>query len=160
MCGHVNCPRRSALQRVARRGVEHALHQRRARFTFGARDPHRPGGQLRLAVDIDWFSLRVVRRCGAGNRLTLEQLCRHMTRPALANERMQCNAYAQVELKLKTPWRDGTTHLVMSALELTQRLAAPVPLPRLHVIPSTPDPFPLRASAQRQVSRSGGVPRA
>jgi hypothetical protein len=39
-----------------------------------------------------------------------------------------------VELKLKTPWRDGTTHLVMSPLEFMQRLAALVPRPRLHLI--------------------------
>ena len=47
---------------------------------------------------------------------------------------MQCNAAAQVVLKLKTPWRDGTTHLVMSPLEFMQRLAALVPRPRLHLI--------------------------
>jgi hypothetical protein len=40
----------------------------------------------------------------------------------------------QVELKLKTPWRDGTTHLVMSQLEFMQRLAALIPRPRLHLI--------------------------
>jgi hypothetical protein len=40
----------------------------------------------------------------------------------------------QVELKLKTPLRDGTTHLVMSPLEFMQRLAALVPRPRLHLI--------------------------
>lgn len=40
----------------------------------------------------------------------------------------------QVELKLKTPWRDGTTHLVMSPLEFMHRLAALVPRPRLHLI--------------------------
>jgi len=34
----------------------------------------------------------------------------------------------------KTPWRDGTTHLVMSPLEFMQRLAALVPRPRLHLI--------------------------
>ena len=39
-------------------------------------------------------------------------LCRYITRPALANERVQTNAAGQVVLKLKTPWRDGTTHLV------------------------------------------------
>lgn len=44
------------------------------------------------------------------------------------------NAAGQVELKLKTPWRDGTTHLVMSPLEFMQRLAALVPRPRLHLI--------------------------
>jgi len=39
-----------------------------------------------------------------------------------------------VELKLETPWRDGTTHLVMSPLVFMQRLAALVPRPRLHLI--------------------------
>jgi hypothetical protein len=47
---------------------------------------------------------------------------------------LQLNALGQVELKLKTPWRDGTTHLVMSPLEFMQRLAALVPRPRLHLI--------------------------
>jgi hypothetical protein len=47
---------------------------------------------------------------------------------------VQLNAAEQVELKLKTPWRDRTTHLVMSPLEFMQRLAALVPRPRLHLI--------------------------
>jgi hypothetical protein len=47
---------------------------------------------------------------------------------------MQTNAAGQVVLKLKTAWRDGTTHLVMSPLEFMQRLAALVPRPRLHLI--------------------------
>ena len=37
---------------------------------------------------------------------------------------MQLNAAGQIELKLKTRWRDGTTHLVMSPLEFMQWLAA------------------------------------
>ena len=37
-------------------------------------------------------------------------------------------------LKLKTAWRDGTTHRVVSSLEYMQRLAALVPRPRLHLI--------------------------
>ena len=61
---------------------------------------------------------------GADDRQALEQLCRYITGPALANERVQTNAARQVVLKLKTPWRDGTTHLVMSPLEFMQRLAA------------------------------------
>ena len=73
-------------------------------------------------------------RCAADDRDALEQLCRTITRPALANERVQTNAAGQVVLKLKTAWRDGTTHLVMSPLEFMQRLAALVPRPRLHLI--------------------------
>ena len=37
-------------------------------------------------------------------------------------------------LKLKTPWRNGTTHLVLTPMEFMQRLAALVPRPRLHLI--------------------------
>ena len=59
------------------------------------------------------FSLHAAMRCAADDRQALEQLCRHITRPALANERVQCNAAGQVVLTLKTAWRDGTMHLVM-----------------------------------------------
>ncbi len=37
-------------------------------------------------------------------------------------------------LQLKSAYRDGTTHLVLSPLEFMQRLAARVPRPRLHLI--------------------------
>ena len=87
-----------------------------------------------LCADNNGFSLHAEVRCAANDRQALEQLCRYITRPALANERVQTNAAGQVVLKLKTPWRDGTTHLVMSPLEFMQRLAALVPRPRLHLI--------------------------
>ena len=87
-----------------------------------------------LCADMQGFSLHAAVHCGAGVRQALEQLCRYITRPALANERVQTNAAGQVVLKLKTPWRDGTTHLVLSPLEFMQRLAALVPRPRLHLI--------------------------
>ena len=73
-------------------------------------------------------------RCAANDRQALEQLCRYITRPALANERVQTNAAGQLVLKLKTAWRDGTTHLVMSQVEFMQRLATLVPKFRLHPI--------------------------
>ncbi len=87
-----------------------------------------------MCADMQGFSLHAAVRCSAGDRQALEQLCRYITRPALANVRVQTNAVAQVVLKLKTPWRDGTTHLVMSPLEFMQRLVALVPRPRLHLI--------------------------
>jgi Putative transposase len=87
-----------------------------------------------LCANEQGFSLHAAVRCHANERLKLERLCRYITRPALANERVKINAKGQVELKLKTPWRDGTTHHVMSPLEFMQRLAALVPRPRLHLI--------------------------
>ncbi len=87
-----------------------------------------------LCADIDGFCLHAAVRCGADDRQAVEQLCRYITRPALANERVQTSAAGQVVLKLKTAWRDGTTHLVMSPLAFMQRLAALEPRPRLHLI--------------------------
>jgi hypothetical protein len=46
----------------------------------------------------------------------LEQVCRHITRPALANERRHCNAAGQVVLKRKRAWHDDTTDLVISPM--------------------------------------------
>ena len=61
---------------------------------------------------------------------------------ALANERVQTNAAGQVARKLKTPWRDGTTHLVMSPLEFMQGLAALVPRPLQGASGQRPDSSP------------------
>ena len=89
-----------------------------------------------LCADSNGFSLHAAVRCAADDRDALEQLCRTITRPALANERVQTNAAGQVVLKLKTAWRDGTTHQGTPPLEFMQRLAALVPRPRLHLIAS------------------------
>ena len=93
-------------------------------------------------------------RCGADDRQAVKQLCRSITRPALANERVQTNAAVQVLLKFKTARRGGTTHLVMSPLEFMQRLASLVPRPRLHLILFH---GPWRSPAQRQAAGAGGA---
>ena len=64
------------------------------------------------------LSLHAAVRSGADERQAFEQLCRYITRRALAIERAHCNVARQLALKLKTSWRDGTTHLVMLRLEL------------------------------------------
>ena len=63
------------------------------------------------------FSLHAAVRSGADERQAFEQLCRYITRRALAIERAHCNVARQLALKLKTAWRDGTTHLVVLRLE-------------------------------------------
>ena len=98
--------------------------------------PREASARQLLCADIDGFSLHAAVRVETHDRKRLEQLCRCITRPALSDERIQLNDAGQVEIKLKTPWRDGTTHLVMSPLEVMQMLAALVlvPRPRLHLI--------------------------
>jgi hypothetical protein len=86
-------------------------------------------------VNAHGFGLHAALRCGAHQRKELERLCRYITRPAIANE-LKANRAGQVVLQLKSAYRDGTTHIVISPLEFMQRLAALVPLPRLHLIRS------------------------
>ena len=85
-------------------------------------------------VNQQGFSLHAAVRCAMNQRNKLEQLCRYITRPAIANEQLKRNSAGDVVLQLKSPYRDGTTHIVMSPLEFMQRLAALVPRPRLNLI--------------------------
>ena len=85
-------------------------------------------------VNEQGFSLHAEVCCAAHQRKKLEHLCRYITRPAIANERLTLNRAGEVVLQLKSPYHDGTTHIVMSPLEFLQRLAALVPRPRLHLI--------------------------
>ena len=84
-----------------------------------------------LCAETHGFSLHAAVRCGAHQRKQLERLCRYITRPAIADERLSGNAKGQVVLQLNSPYREGTTSIVMSALEFMQRLAALVPHPEL-----------------------------
>lgn len=51
----------------------------------------------------------------------------------MASERLALSASGQVRYTLKTPYRDGTTDIVLEPRELMARLAALVPLPRMHL---------------------------
>jgi hypothetical protein len=66
-------------------------------------------------------------------REKLERLCRYVSRPPVAVERLALTSSGQVRYALKTPYRDGTTHIVMEPLDLMARLAALVPPPRMHL---------------------------
>ena len=68
------------------------------------------------------------------HRAGLERLIRYATRPPLAAGRLQITDDEQLTFRLKTPWSDGTTHVLLSPLELIEKLAALVPPPRLKLI--------------------------
>ena len=54
--------------------------------------PRQAGFKQSLCADMQGFSLHAAVGCGAEDRKSLEQLCRYITRPALANERVQSAA--------------------------------------------------------------------
>jgi Putative transposase len=67
------------------------------------------GGNFKqtLCADMEGFSCHAAVRCGSDDWQALEQLCRYIARPALANEGVQTYVAGQVvlKLKLKTAWR-------------------------------------------------------
>ena len=71
---------------------------------------------------------------GARSRKGLEGLCRYIMRPPLAKDRLHRLGDGSYELRLKTPWADGTTSLRLTAMEVMERLASLVPPPRAHQV--------------------------
>jgi hypothetical protein len=70
----------------------------------------------------------------AHDRRRLERLCRYVARPPLALDRLEATSDGRLTYRLKTPWRDGTTHVVMERRELLERLAPLIPPPRAHQV--------------------------
>ena len=80
------------------------------------------------------FSLHAATRIAGPDRRGLERLCRYVARPPLASGRLRLLASQRLCFALKTPWSDGTRHLLLSPMELLEKLAALVPPPRLHLL--------------------------
>lgn len=79
------------------------------------------------------FSLHAGVWAGANDRAKLERLCRYIARPAVSNERIELTDCGHVRYTLKTPYRDGTTHVFFDPLDFIARLAALVPKPRVNL---------------------------
>jgi hypothetical protein len=62
----------------------------------------------------------------------LEHLCRYITRPPLATQRLALAPNGRVIYGLKRHWRDGTSAVSFDPLTFIERLAALVPPPRAH----------------------------
>ena len=97
--------------------------------------PRLPGseGDPNGAARAGGFSLHAGIDIEPQQREKLERLCRYVSRPPVAAERLALTSSGQVRYTLKTPYRDGTTHIVLEPLDLMARLAALVPPPRMHL---------------------------
>jgi hypothetical protein len=80
------------------------------------------------------LSLHAAVAVPARDRLRLERLCRYVARPPLANERLEEHPDGRLALRLKTRWRDGTSHILMERSELIDRLVPLIPPPRAHQV--------------------------
>ena len=70
----------------------------------------------------------------APRRDQLERLIRYTARGAVALERLGDDAHGDRIDTCTRPWSDGTTGSTLSPLELLEKLAAVVPVPRVHLV--------------------------
>jgi len=68
------------------------------------------------------------------DRRQLERLCKYITRPPVAQDRLELRPDGRLELTLESVWRDGTRALILEPQDLLVRLVAAVPPPRFHLL--------------------------
>ena len=68
------------------------------------------------------FSLHAGVATKAHERDKLERLCRYIARPAVATKRLSMTRNGAVRYELKTPYSDGTTHVLFEPLDFMYRM--------------------------------------
>ena len=84
-------------------------------------------------AQIDGFSLHAGVFADTHQSDKLERLCRYIARPAISEKRLSLTSTGKVRYELKTPYKDGTSHVFFTPLDLIGKLAALVPPPRLNL---------------------------
>jgi hypothetical protein len=91
-------------------------------------------GSERLRAWSEGFSLHAGVVIAEHDRDALERLCRYGARPAFALERLSWTSDGRISYKLKRPWPDGRTHLVLEPVAFLRRLVGIIPPPRRHLV--------------------------
>ena len=84
-------------------------------------------------ANVAGFSLHAGVATKTNERTKLERLCRYITRPAVSTKRLSMTRNGRVRYELKTPWRNGTTHVIFEPLDFISRLVSLVPRPRVNL---------------------------
>ena len=83
--------------------------------------------------EVSGFSLHAGVATKANERAKLERLCRYITRPPVSTKRLSMTRNGRVRYELKTPWLNGTTHVIFEPLDFISRLVSLVPKPRVNL---------------------------
>ena len=86
------------------------------------------------SANVEGFSLNARVWIWGKDREKLEKLIRYMARGPVATARLTENFPNTLLYKMKTRWRDGTTHVSFSYLDFIARLAALIPPPKMNMI--------------------------
>ena len=83
---------------------------------------------------VDGFSLHANVAVPAGDRTRLERLVQYCARGPIAMERLELLAGGRLLYRFKRAWRDGSTHIVLTPLEMLEKLSALIPSPHAHLV--------------------------
>jgi len=122
----------SVKQRIAF-GERAGQYVRRIGSGFGY-EGERPELTGPRCASVNGFSLHANTQIPAHRRDQLERLIRYTARGAASLERLEEDANGDLIYSFNRPWSDGTTGIKLSPLELLEKLAAIVPLPRVHLV--------------------------
>jgi hypothetical protein len=100
-------------------------------FGYEGEQPELKG---RRRASVNGFSLHANTAIPAHRRDQLERLIRYTRRGAISLERLTEDTNGDLVYLFTRPWSDGTTGIKLSPLELLEKLAAIVPLPRAHLV--------------------------
>jgi hypothetical protein len=87
-----------------------------------------------LCAKVGGFSLHAARTVEASDREGLERLCRYGLRSPLSLERLSHDPDGQVRYRLRKPWIDGRTEIVLEPIAFLRRLAALIPAPYTNLV--------------------------
>jgi hypothetical protein len=115
-------------------------------------------GPESCAARANGFSLHAGLVVPAEPRARLERVCRYVLRPPVAIDRLHLTDDGRVRLSLRHPWRDGTTDVLFTPIELLERLAVLVPRSRINLILILYfGVLGARAAARAEVAGRGGT---
>jgi len=86
----------------------------------------------RLCAEAEGYNLHAATWIAGHQRTRLERICTYISRPAVADDRLDLLDDGRVALRLKRPFADGTSYLLFAPLDSLSRLAALVPRPHVN----------------------------
>jgi hypothetical protein len=99
-----------------------------------SRQPPAPPPDDAPVAEVRGINLHAKQCVDGRDRRLLERLCRYITRPPVAQDRLERRSDGTLELSFKSVWKDGSRGVVLEPHDLLLRLVAAVPPPRAHLL--------------------------
>jgi len=88
----------------------------------------------RLCAEKKGYSLHAAVRMKANDRTGLEILCRYVLRPSYSQDRMTELPDGRIQYEFRREWENGSSHVILTPMELMEKLSALIPPPRYHLV--------------------------